>query len=63
MDEAQRKIIRAGFWAGLSEHEIADHSGVDLAEVDVYLGWWCNCGCPLGGHGLMPTCSSEGQED
>lgn len=59
MTDEQRKVVRAGYWAGMTEPEIAVRSGADEISVSAYLSWWCDRGCPPGGHGEAP----EGRQD
>jgi hypothetical protein len=42
----QREIIRRCWHAGYADEEIADRARVTMAELDIYLNWWCDRGCP-----------------
>ena len=49
MNDKQREIIRGGYLVGATETEMAAKAGVPVQEVETYLSWWCDRGCPPGG--------------
>lgn len=46
MDDAARSAIRAAYLEGATLAETAQAAGVDEADADAYLAWWCDRGCP-----------------
>lgn len=39
-------MIRAGYEVGAVPDEIAARAGAELDDVEIYLAWWCDRGCP-----------------
>lgn len=46
MNERQRNAVEHAYVAGATEQETADALGISVEEVDAYLSWWCDRGCP-----------------
>jgi DNA-directed RNA polymerase specialized sigma24 family protein len=41
-----RLAIERAYLRGDTLEEIAKAAGVSVREADIYLCWWCDCGCP-----------------
>lgn len=46
MNEAARAAIRAGYLEGDTIEQIAHRAAVSIDEAEIYLGCWCDEGCP-----------------
>lgn len=46
MTGADRAALRAAYLRGDTTEEIAAAARATVAEVEVYLTWWCSRGCP-----------------
>jgi DNA-directed RNA polymerase specialized sigma24 family protein len=46
MTGEQRAAIQAGYLNGLTVPEIAAAARAPADEVETYLAWWCDRGCP-----------------
>ena len=46
MTDRDRAAIRAAYLDGDTVEQMASAVGVDPADVEAYLSWWCDRGCP-----------------
>lgn len=50
MTGTDREVIRLGFQNGQTAAQIADQYQLSKDDVEIYLAWWCDRGCPESGH-------------